>query len=447
VKRIKLSAAVFAAVMLAVPVGALAYKAATGISGQLNYSGCYSEPAADGCSAARDMNEPVNVALQDDESRVFVASHSSDAIAVFNRDRKTGLLTQYPGPRGCLSQTGDGGTCSDGRALTGVTDVVSHDEFIFWTADTANAVGAASKNASSRVFEMSDNGNACISEDGSSGCLDGHGLTAPTSIETGPGGSTLYVGADSSVAFLTRSKGSSGLNQSSGGSGCINDDGSDGCTDGYVPGPVTDLLLSNDGRFVYAAASGGLLDDGAVLVFARDASGKLTEVDCINNTGSNGCVAGFEIQNPMSLSADHSSQNSNLYVAANGSNAVDVLTRNFKTGALGEIQCWNELGLGGCEDGYDLTSPKRVQLYKTNKFVYVAAGDNVSSFSRDKHTGLLTQLPMPAACTSETGDGGNCIDGNGLTGATGLTSSGGGKNVYATSPSGDAVSVMRLGGH
>jgi len=446
VKRIKLSAAVFAAVMLAVPVGALAYKAVNPSQGQLNFIACNSEPSADGCAGARDMNEPVNLAESGDESRIFVAAHSSDAVAAFVRNRTTGLLTQGDGARGCISETGDGGACGNGRAMTGVSDVAGIGDYVLWTADTANAVGSAKKDPESRDYKMDGNTNTCVSEDGSNNCIDGHGLDTPTSLELGPGGTSVYVGGDSSVAFLSRNKLSGAFGQSSGGNGCINDDGSDGCVDGYVPGPVTDLLVTPDGKFVYAAASGdGLLDDGAVLIFARNTgTGTLTEVGCLNNLGTNGCTAGFQIQNPMGLSAESTNATAYLYVASNGSNAVNVLSRNKFSGSLNEIQCWNELGIGGCEDGYDLTSPKRVNVYKTNKFVYVTAGDNISSFSRDKHTGLITQLAMPSACTSETGDGGNCLDGNGMSGATGLLSTGGGKHVYITGATSDAVAVLKI---
>jgi len=446
VKRIKLSAAVFAVVMLAVPVGALAYKAIAPGQGALNMVACYSDPAADGCNAARDLNEPVNVGISGDGSRIYVASHSSSAIAAFVRNRGTGLLAQGVGAKGCLSETGDAGACGTGRALNGPTDVAGVGDYFLWTSDSDNALGWAKKDPESKKYEMTSASRACVSEDGNPGCRDGHGLTTPMSLEIGPQGNQVYVGADSSIAVIQRDRLAGSVSQSSGDDGCINDDGSDGCTDGYVPGPVKDILISSDGKYVYAAAAGnGILDDGAVLVFERNTgTGNLDEVGCINNTGLYGCVAGSQMQNPTGLSAESSNAMATVYVAAHGSNAVDVLARNKDTGGLSQIQCWNELGIGGCNDGYDLTGANRVELYKTNKFVYVTAGDNVASFARDKHSGLLTQLPSPAACTSETGDAGNCIDGSGLSGASGMISTGGGKHVYVTGTTSDAVVALRI---
>jgi hypothetical protein len=386
----------------------------------------------------------MGVALSTDESRVFIASHSSDAIAAFVRSRTTGLLTQGEGGKGCISETGANG-CFDGRALDGVRDVDSIGDFVLWAADNAQAVGFAKKDSDSKNYVMSSKSSSCISEDGSNGCRDGHGLNSASSIEIGDGGTTVYVGGDSTIAFLTRDKFDGELEQSGGSTGCINDDGSDGCVNGYVPGLVTDILGTTNGKFVYAAASGNG-DDGAVLVFARDTgSGELTEVGCVNDTGSNGCVDGNSIKNPTGVAADFNNAGGlTLYVAANGSDGIVALSRDKESGQLTQIQCWNETGSGGCLNGHHLTSPNRVNAYKTNKFVEVTSGDGVSNFARDKKTGLLVQLPGAAGCVTETGDGGSCFDGNGLTGATGIVSSGGGKHVYVTGTTADAVSGYKL---
>ena len=44
--------------------------------------------------------------------------------AVFERDSATGKLTQLPGTAGCVSETGTGGACSDGKALKNAGAVV-----------------------------------------------------------------------------------------------------------------------------------------------------------------------------------------------------------------------------------------------------------------------------------------------------------------------------------
>ena len=98
----------------------------------------------------------------------------------------------------------------------------------------------------------------------------------------------------------------------------------------------------------------------------------------------------------------------------------------------------------GCADGHALIGPHRVNVYKTNKFVEVTAGDGVASFTRDKHTGALTQLPGLSGCTSETGSSGTCFIAHGLGGAMGVVTTGGGKNAYVAGSTVDAIVVLKL---
>ena len=51
-----------------------------------------------------------------DGKSVYVASSHSDAVAVFARNRRTGVLTQLDGEDGCVDNDGEEG-CADGRAL------------------------------------------------------------------------------------------------------------------------------------------------------------------------------------------------------------------------------------------------------------------------------------------------------------------------------------------
>jgi DNA-binding beta-propeller fold protein YncE len=55
-----------------------------------------------------------------DGKNVYVASGSSDAVAVFARDRRTGALTQLSGTEACISEDGTGGFGEDGECTDGV---------------------------------------------------------------------------------------------------------------------------------------------------------------------------------------------------------------------------------------------------------------------------------------------------------------------------------------
>jgi hypothetical protein len=78
----------------------------------------------------------------------------------------------------------------------------------------------------------------------------------------------------------------------------------------------------------------------------------------------------------------------------------------------------------------------------TNLYVTSQASDAVAEFSRNVVTGELTQLSGLAACISEDGTAMSCADGNGLIGATAVTLSPDGQNVYVASFISNAVTVF-----
>lgn len=58
-----------------------------------------------------------DVKVSPDGLNVYVASRYGNAILVFARDPRTGGLTPLPGQASCVSKTGDGGFCAQGRNL------------------------------------------------------------------------------------------------------------------------------------------------------------------------------------------------------------------------------------------------------------------------------------------------------------------------------------------
>jgi DNA-binding beta-propeller fold protein YncE len=64
------------------------------------------------------------VTVSADGSSVYVSSGSSNALIVFDRNVATGALTQKTGTAGCVSNTGSGGACVDGLALSVPQSVV-----------------------------------------------------------------------------------------------------------------------------------------------------------------------------------------------------------------------------------------------------------------------------------------------------------------------------------
>ena len=61
------------------------------------------------------------MALSPDGRNVYVTTFTSDAVATFDRDLETGVLTQKAGVAACISETGTSGDCRDGVALDEAT--------------------------------------------------------------------------------------------------------------------------------------------------------------------------------------------------------------------------------------------------------------------------------------------------------------------------------------
>jgi len=84
--------------------------------------GCISNDGTAGaCAQGRGLAGALDLAISADGASVYVASFSSDAVAVLarNESRKEGpigKLAQPPGDAGCVSETG-AGPCTDGRGL------------------------------------------------------------------------------------------------------------------------------------------------------------------------------------------------------------------------------------------------------------------------------------------------------------------------------------------
>ena len=434
-------AALAVAALTAAMVASAAYgiTTATGVSGQPDFKSCISDTGADGCADVVEMAGPTGMALADDESRVFVVSPSDDAVAVFQRDRSTGALQQLKmgsnnNQGGCTNETGTLG-CLDGYGLVGAHDVVSVGGNAYIAATGTNSVATLTKDAQSgRWKELPRNGASqvfCMSTPAGDGCDPAVGLAGANSITAV--GSYVYVGANGTIAAFHRgTKGA--LRQLSGVDACVGT----GCASGTITGLVLDMVVSRDGKTVYAVTS------SAILVFSRNrVTGALTQQQSLipsNVSGLNG------------VSVDQQGTPTSVYVTGTN-NAVGVFARDRSNGTLTQLGgadgCVNASGSGGCTAAPKMASIgplKRLVVYKTNRYVYVAGDDGVLVLSRIKsgaHGGALTTLlnatpTDPANCVTEGGAGG-CLSGQGIGGLTDIFSTGGGKHIYVSGTDFDSV--------
>ena len=358
--------------------------------------GCVADRSAPGggCGTVRALQGPAPllgsraIALSPDGKNLYVASSGSDAIAVFLRNPRTGVLTQGKGVAGCIAAKG---------------------------AD---------------------------------GCATAVGLDGPNSVAVSPDGANVYATSVKSetVTGFRRNPRTGALSQRLDGSGCIAGTPLPLCTSGRALLGADVVVASPDGKNVYVGSFFG----NAIAVFDRDAtSGALTQPadssGCLAETPTSGCATGIALEAIEGLAI--SGDGKNVYAGAAVSEAVDVLARNPSTGALTQATdgsgCIVSSPLAGCTTGAQLGGADAVAISPDDKDVYVTSlfSKSVTSFTRSTSTGLLTQKPGPSGCLVFMRSTG-CSFGRALNAPEGLAVSPEGTNVYAASYAPGAIAVL-----
>jgi len=310
-------------------IALFARDASTGALTQLpGNQGCLSEDATlTECTPAIGIRHAASVAVSRDGKNVYVASES-DAVAVFARDVATGVLTQLPEPQGCVSQSGSGGRCTQGKALDGASAVVTSRDgrFVYVASEKSRAVAVLARDRSSGALQQLPGEDGCAADDPSlEQCTLAVGLGAPSAIALSPDGKGIYVTSEAThqLAVLARNAGRGTLR----GIHCIRDDGSIVCEPAVALRQPYSVAVSRDGRQVYVASK----DSAALAVFSRDRkTGSLSQLatpaGCISEDGSEGlCRDGRALYVPRSVTVSRDGRH--VYVAAQGSEGVAVLRR------------------------------------------------------------------------------------------------------------------------
>jgi DNA-binding beta-propeller fold protein YncE len=367
-----------------------------------------------------------------------------------------GSLVQLAGPSGCLvDRSQPSGGCSRVRALHGPAPflgshavAISPDgRNVYVASSRSNAIAVFTRNARTGKLTQHSGAAGCIAARGADGCATAVGLGAPNSVAVSADGRNVYATslASNAVVVLARNSSTGALRQLGNGTGCIVNAATSGCTTGRALDGPDIVAVSGDGRNVYVGAFAG----SALAVFSRDTStGALTQsadpTGCFVNTPTAGCTTGLALASPEGVVV--SADGTNVYVAAPGSNAIDVFSRNTSTGALTQATedtgCIASGALTGCSLGVQLSGADAVAVSPNDASVYVTSlvSNSLTAFSRTS-TGKLTQLSGTSACVINVLAVG-CSLGRQLAGPEGLAVSPDDASVYAVAFTSGALDVL-----
>jgi DNA-binding beta-propeller fold protein YncE len=247
----------------------------------------------------------------------------------------TGALTQLAGTAGCISDTGSGGACVHGVALTDVWGLtISPDGgHVYAAALTSDAVTVFARNPVTGALTQLAGTAGCVSETGTGGaCTDGIALDGVDWVAVSPDGQYAYAGTKNSdsVAVFDRDPATGVLTQLAGTAGCVSETGTGGaCADGVALDQVRAVAVSPDGDHLYAVTE----FSDAVAAFDRDpGTGQLTQLagtaGCVSETGTGGaCTDGVALDGGHGVTV--SPDGDHVYTASltSGSGAITIFGR------------------------------------------------------------------------------------------------------------------------
>ena len=229
-------------------------------------AGCVSEDGSGPCADGHALLDPVWVAPSADGKSLYVASLHSHAVVRLKRNTHTGAIHEPAGAAGCVSDDGSG-PCADGHALAAPFSIAvsANGRSVYAASTDDNAVVRLKRNGQTGAIHEPAGAAACVSEDGSGPCADGHGLSGANGVAVTFDGKNVYATSDNAVVRFKRNRHTGAIHEPAGAAACVSEDGSGPCADGRALAGTFNLVVSRDGKSVYTAS----LDDAAVAHFER----------------------------------------------------------------------------------------------------------------------------------------------------------------------------------
>lgn len=438
---------------LAVPASGLARRFPFGALTQLRSpENCFSSAPSFGCgSVARGVNIGTgSVVVTPDGRNVYVGSEADGSVLEFARDRR-GRLRQLPAPYFCVGGAASGTLCPHqalGLRAPGEIVVSPDGRNVYVASNGGDSLVEFARGRGGALRQLSGI-NACIGmsappDAGGLPCpAKAPGLNEPDGMVISPDGRDLYVLGRyaSTLDVFARRRGGSlrfvqciqerGLaNRYSGTSGCL-------ASAAGLSDPAQ-VVVSPDGRDVYVSSP----DSRSVATFARRGSGRLGEVGCLGQNGSECGGLSVDLDGASGLAS--SPDGRSVYL---GARYVLLPLRRGRRGRLrtfgGRARCIGAADSGCPEQGPGLEWDDSLAVSRDGRNVYVAAYslDAITALVRQKD-GSLRQIPGRFDCLSPypySGCHGTAV---GIWSPAAVALSPDGRSVYVTGSESDALALF-----
>ena len=437
--------------LLALTLAALAIfvtPAHANVPGTLTQIGCILDDSrTPDCLSGRGLRDAAYLAISPDGRFLYVPGRASDAVAILRSDPFTGLLSQDPGPAGCIG--GGSGAPADCTPATGL----DRPSGIAMTPD-GGALFVASTIAGTLTVFTRDAGTGALSPVGCfqdaantapiAGCTPVAGLGGAVGVAVTSDARSVYVAAENSSAIVmfARDPGSGALTPT----GCLANRATGStasCTEVGSLSAVRSLAASPDGMSVYAASP----SSNAVVALARDPGGGLAKVGCLSGDDGAGQDAACGAATALGY-AQHvtvSPDGRFVYVSATDSAAIVAFTRDAGTSALTQVPppegCRSDFDFGPatCEAAPGMAQSLGIAMTPDGRFLYTGSFTygSIVSFTRDPQSGLIAPLGRCISAGDE-----RCVPGTGLERAGYVALSPNSRFLYANSTSGSGVGIF-----
>jgi DNA-binding beta-propeller fold protein YncE len=355
-------------------------------------AGCIAAKGAGGCAKAIGLDGPNSVAVSADGHNVYATSRTANSITVFRRDGKTGALTQLPGSSGCIAGVPLPGCGSGRALLGPDVVTISPNgaNNVYVGSFFGNEVAVFARNRDGGALTQPGGSGGCIAETTSSGCAVGIALGAPEGMAISPSGAWVYVASalSNAVAVLARDPASGALSQARDGSGCIVDVALSGCTTGFELSGANAVAAAPNGDVYVTSLLSNSVDSFSRSTPAATLAQLSGPSGCLVYLRAVGCSFGRALSAPEGVVV--SPDGKNVYAASFASGAIVVADRNRSSGAIAQkpnlAGCVASASLPGCQRAKALRGVSSIALSPDGRFLYSTSfGSNaVDIFRRNK---------------------------------------------------------------